>query len=215
MAAYRRNLDAAVKITVEADPVADAILNLVATRGEWNGTASELLAILDQQLSGALLRTKEWPKAANALSGRVTRAAPSLRATGIDVVDRRVNGRRHFTFINMEKEGEKDRHHRHQSPPERGNANNSNTLAGGDDGGDPSGDGGDGGDADNETATTVSDDNPLSGNDFPDVGGDGGDGGDDLPSSSPSPATDQGNDDPLHIPLSLRRTKPKGWETDL
>lgn len=81
---------------VEADVVASAVAKL-ADSGDWTGTAGELLAkITPTDDAGNPRPPKGWPAAANALSGRLKRITPALRAQGVEVVqDRESNsGRR-------------------------------------------------------------------------------------------------------------------------
>jgi hypothetical protein len=84
-AAYEANRQAAVGISIEADLVACAVVKLMADVSDWTGTASELLRILGSRVSEAQSRSKDWPSAANALSGRLRHAAPNLRRIGIAV----------------------------------------------------------------------------------------------------------------------------------
>ena len=173
--AYRENLETAVGLTVEADPVAIAVQKLIEAKGAWSGSASELLADLDELVTDATRRTKEWPKAANVLSARVKRAAPGLRASGIDVEHGRQKGQSHISLSRMENVEEKDRHHRHPGPQSGQDVKYSKHLAGGDGGGDPGGDGGDGGDPAKKTAALEIGIKPLENNSLPVGGGDGGD----------------------------------------
>lgn len=86
-AAYRDNRAAAVGQTVSADVVAEAILTLVTEAGEWEGTATEMLETLEARVSDQVRRSSDWPKAPNKMSGRLRRAAPGLRAMGLDVIE--------------------------------------------------------------------------------------------------------------------------------
>lgn len=84
--AYAGNRAEAVDLALEADPVAVAVKALMSQEeGAWEGTASKLLALLAQFVPEQTQRTKSWPKAANALSNRLRRAATFLRQTGIEV----------------------------------------------------------------------------------------------------------------------------------
>ena len=89
MRAYRSNLDHAVEASIEADPVAEAVrlyMELYLDE-QWEGTATELLRILEERRGPGDNRTrsKYWPQSPNALSNRLRRAATSLRQIGIDV----------------------------------------------------------------------------------------------------------------------------------
>jgi len=63
------------------------------TPDQWEGEVAQLLEILP-----APLGDQHWPRTPGALSGRLTRAAPSLRKRGVDVARKRVKGRRVVTI---------------------------------------------------------------------------------------------------------------------
>jgi 5S rRNA maturation endonuclease (ribonuclease M5) len=94
LAVYEGNRANAVSATLEADVVAEAILELVASKGRWAGTASELLAELETQVSEQVRRQRAWPKSASSLSGRLKRAAPNLRSVGVELFFDRSGARR-------------------------------------------------------------------------------------------------------------------------
>ena len=83
--AYAGNRDEAVDSVLEANPVGSAIRSLMATRTDWEGTASDLLAALSEKVGDRVAKAKSWPASARGLSGRVRRAAAFLRKVGIDV----------------------------------------------------------------------------------------------------------------------------------
>lgn len=80
---YEKGRAEATERAVEADLVAAAIRDLVEERGFWEGTATELLAELEEYVPEKTQKTKAWPKAANILSRRITRAATALERVGI------------------------------------------------------------------------------------------------------------------------------------
>ena len=84
MEAYTDNRAIAVEDAVEADPVATAIRSFASETG-WTGTATELLAILNERDVDAVRHPRFWPPDAPRLSNRVRRAAPGLRALGVEV----------------------------------------------------------------------------------------------------------------------------------
>jgi hypothetical protein len=53
---------------------------------EWEGTSTELLAVLNKATSEELWQGKDWPKNPRALSGRLARLAPNLESAGIEAV---------------------------------------------------------------------------------------------------------------------------------
>jgi hypothetical protein len=95
MAAYSGNQAQSVSVTLEADAVAVAVRALLAglPGGTWEGSATDLLAMLRTLVPEHVLRTRDWPQAANALTNRLRRAAPGLRATGIVFEDLARSGR--------------------------------------------------------------------------------------------------------------------------
>lgn len=85
MAAYSGNRAQSVDVTLEADVVAVAVRALLecSPGGSWEGGATELHATLRALVPEHILRTRDWPQAANALTNRLRRAAPALRAVGV------------------------------------------------------------------------------------------------------------------------------------
>ncbi len=69
--------------SIEADPVARAVRE-IAAEGRWIGTATRLLELVRERVSPAP-DDQTFPGAAHVLSGRLRRAAPSLRAVGVSV----------------------------------------------------------------------------------------------------------------------------------
>lgn len=68
---------------LEASPLAEPIYQLTQDNPDgWQGTASEMLATLREYADEHLQHTKEWPKAANVLSGALKRLAPLFREAG-------------------------------------------------------------------------------------------------------------------------------------
>jgi hypothetical protein len=92
--AYEGNRAEAVEVSLDSDPVAAAILKLVDQEGEWEGTSTELLVMLEGLIKDSILKTRFWPKDSRSLSGRVDRAAPFLREVGITIEKSRKSGRR-------------------------------------------------------------------------------------------------------------------------
>lgn len=85
MREYENNQKALVEIALEADPVAVAVIRLIHRHRahEYHGTASDLMILLN--LNQDLASLKNWPKTPNKLSGRLKRAAASLREIGLNV----------------------------------------------------------------------------------------------------------------------------------
>jgi hypothetical protein len=83
LAAYTGNRDEAVDSVIDADPVAIAVRAFMASRTDWTGTATDLLAELGDEKQR---KAKLWPDSPRALSGRLRRAATPLRKVGVDIV---------------------------------------------------------------------------------------------------------------------------------
>lgn len=96
---YSGNRQTAHESALEAAPWTTALRNL---KLPWEGTASQLLDEINRLGGESATRTKGWPARANALSNALRRAAPTLRATGIDVTTGRTNQAR---TIRLEKLG--------------------------------------------------------------------------------------------------------------
>ena len=74
---------------IEADPVASAVRAMMSLRTErtvWTGSATDLLGALGEVVGERVAKSKAWPDSARALSGRLRRAATSLRKIGIEIV---------------------------------------------------------------------------------------------------------------------------------
>jgi hypothetical protein len=78
--AYERNRGDAQATAIEGSVVGPQILELVE-KVDWTGTATELL----EELHRDSLMTRQLPRTASSLSGKLRRLAPSLREFGIQV----------------------------------------------------------------------------------------------------------------------------------
>jgi hypothetical protein len=83
--AYARNQRWVTEHSLEADHVAMAVRAFMEGKDLWQGTPGELLVYLEGWVSEGARRSKSWPKAANSLSNRLRRAAPALRAGGLEI----------------------------------------------------------------------------------------------------------------------------------
>jgi hypothetical protein len=85
--AYDANRRAAIESVIDKDPVAACVREIMADRGTWTGTASDLLrAAADIAADGpASWRSAEWPRNPRLLAGRLRRAQPFLRTLGIEM----------------------------------------------------------------------------------------------------------------------------------
>jgi hypothetical protein len=80
------------------DVFANAVIALANRAGEWQGTATELLAAVVTPDP----RPKEWPKDATRASGRLKRLATALRAVGIEVTETRSSNRNRTRLYRIE-----------------------------------------------------------------------------------------------------------------
>lgn len=114
MAAYVGNRKEAADSALDADPIAGAVLEFMAERDEWAGSATELWTALSGLVDEAVRHTKAWPAAPNALTGRLKRLAPTLRGVGIEYgEDRSGRSRKKVLTKNKTVRDRHDRHHRH------------------------------------------------------------------------------------------------------
>jgi DNA polymerase I-like protein with 3'-5' exonuclease and polymerase domains len=133
MKAYSGSRRKISEMALEADPVAVAIVKLMADKDEWIGTATELLKELGKRVDEDVRRFKTWPKQPQHLSGRLTRLAPVLRAEGIEVEDLPRTGgeRQKRLFKNKPVKDRHERHERHAS--EEADREATSTIDGDDD----------------------------------------------------------------------------------
>ena len=101
MAAYNENRSAAVGIGLESDVLAQAVIDFQKDVVEWDGTATELLDALEENVPDKIFKSKQWPKAANAFSNRLRRLAPVLREVGIEVEFGSRNGKKRNRLISI------------------------------------------------------------------------------------------------------------------
>lgn len=103
LTAYQGNRQGANELAIESSPVAGPLVALMESVGEWNGTASELLATLEAKTDDRTKRLHGWPKSPRALAGIVKRLTPNLRWVGIEVDSGRTKAGR---YIALRKSGE-------------------------------------------------------------------------------------------------------------
>jgi hypothetical protein len=84
--AYRTNKELATGEALEGSPVAKAMIDFMDDKERWEGSTSELLSELESvavRLKINMQKEKLWPKAANALSGRLNEIKVDLAEVGI------------------------------------------------------------------------------------------------------------------------------------
>jgi hypothetical protein len=84
--AYKANRRTAIETSIEADPVAACVREIMAERSSWTGSAADLLrAGAGPNSNGPSRDGTGWPKNPRALAGRLRRAQTFLRVLGIDI----------------------------------------------------------------------------------------------------------------------------------
>lgn len=83
--AYESNRAAAQIAILEGDVVAQAVISLARARHQWEGTATELGAVLPDYAPAGLSHSRLLPRDPRILSGRLRRLTPDLRAVGVEL----------------------------------------------------------------------------------------------------------------------------------
>jgi len=95
---YQDNRRAAVRLNLEHDCIAGAILALMEDLKLWEGTPTDLLNALEAKVSRRMIKTKPWPKSPAALTRKLTRTTTNLRSVGIEIVQDRSETERTITI---------------------------------------------------------------------------------------------------------------------
>jgi len=87
VAAYEGNADSRNEEALQASPVAAMVMELMEQRTEWEGTPTELLAVLEVLAEEHSVNTKAnaWPRAAHTLTRRLNEVRTNLAAVGIQI----------------------------------------------------------------------------------------------------------------------------------
>jgi hypothetical protein len=94
MATYSSNRKEANSSMIEYDFIASAIQSLIAEVKTWEGTATELLNLLNIKSDPNIIKDRGWPKTPSSLSKKLKRATTILRQANIDVHTERVGHER-------------------------------------------------------------------------------------------------------------------------
>ncbi len=100
LGAYDANRAEAHSSAIEASPVGPAVLGFAEERGEWSGTAGELLDHINRR-RGNEKPPEGWPKTARGLGGAMRMISPALRAHGLEVTFDRGKDRRRGRAIRL------------------------------------------------------------------------------------------------------------------
>ena len=100
--AYRKNIAGAIEEAVTSDVVGAAIVEFMADKEEWQGTASELLEALNE-LPSTNEKDKVWPKRPNTLTRRLNRIKSALADYGIRLEEYREPGFNRTRFLKISK----------------------------------------------------------------------------------------------------------------
>lgn len=103
--AYRANRADANSLALDACVVSPVIQAFVTDRGSWQGTAQELLDVLDQ-IGGFenLQKRRDWPRTPQAMGKLIRRIAPNLRRNHIDVGFERASSRGRQRLIYLQQQ---------------------------------------------------------------------------------------------------------------
>jgi hypothetical protein len=91
--AYAANRERSHDVALEASQLA-AEVRALAGKGPWEGTASDLLRVLNEQADESVRRQRSWPASPRAASNTLRRLKPDLRAVGVLVEFRKEPGGR-------------------------------------------------------------------------------------------------------------------------
>jgi hypothetical protein len=90
LTAYNGNIEVQHDEAIQANPVAQVIVELMKTHDEWFGTPTELYTVLDDiAIALQLNRSYGWPKDAAWLIKRLHLLIPNLIAKGIEITEAR------------------------------------------------------------------------------------------------------------------------------
>ena len=86
MRVYDGNREQAIEATLDGDPLADFIKNLLKKIGAtWTWTAGDLLQAMNEKLPETITKKKDWYAKPRQVSDELRRLTPALRQVGIEV----------------------------------------------------------------------------------------------------------------------------------
>ena len=116
--AYTGNRADAVESVIDASPVASAIRELMQDREPWEGTATELLTVLEPIAGESVTKGKgkDWPANGRSLGNRVNRLSSALRPVGIEITRRKSGSKRLITISRRSEDGRNETSQTSQTP---------------------------------------------------------------------------------------------------
>jgi len=117
LALYQRNRADSEELALESAPIAAPLRTFLSERTEgFDGSATQLLDVLDAEAPESVRRARSWPRSPQAMGSWLRKLAPALRATGFDVDEYRQPGtgaRRWRLQQRIARERRHTRHTRH------------------------------------------------------------------------------------------------------
>lgn len=97
------------EMTIESDPVASTVIQLMEThqKEEWTGNATQLLDTLELYADNRMIRSRDWPKAPNVLSNQLRRSSADLLTKNIFIKWSK-SGSRSITIRNIGRDDDAD-----------------------------------------------------------------------------------------------------------
>lgn len=105
---YFENIEIQNDEVIESSIVANALIDFMEEKDEWEGPATMLYSTLSnfiENREGTLRKNNLWPNAPNALSRKINELAPTLKEKGIEITHNYNNKRkgRQIKIINLQK----------------------------------------------------------------------------------------------------------------
>ena len=118
MPAYRHNRGDAIESVIDASPVASAIRELMQDREPWEGTATELLTVLEPIAGESVTKGKgkDWPANGRSLGNRLHWLSSALRPVGIEIARRKSGSKRLITISRQSEDGRNETSQTSQTP---------------------------------------------------------------------------------------------------
>jgi hypothetical protein len=92
LTSYRDNRQDAHGQALDACPLVEPLERFMSGVSEWTGTATDLLAALEDKTTERQQARPGWPKDGTRLSGQLRRIAPNMRSRGLDITLSRESG---------------------------------------------------------------------------------------------------------------------------